>query len=151
LTEIYVDADACPVKAEVERVAERHGLTVHIVSNGGIRPSRNPLIQTVVVPEGADAADDWIAERIGPRDIAITADIPLASRCLEKGAAVLRHNGEPFTEAGIGMALGMRELKRHLREVTGGQTFNAGFTKADRSRFLGALENVVQAAKRRGG
>ncbi|HEY8950555.1 MAG TPA: YaiI/YqxD family protein [Rhizomicrobium sp.] len=148
MTEIYVDADACPVKAEVERVAERHGLMVHIVSNGGIRPSQNPLIRTVIVPEGADAADDWIAERIGATDICVTADIPLAARCLKKGAAVLRPNGKPFDEASIGMALGMRDLHKHLRE-TGMQTFNAGFTKQDRSTFLNALENAIQAAKRK--
>jgi uncharacterized protein YaiI (UPF0178 family) len=148
LLEIFVDADACPVKAEVERVADRHGMTVHMVSNGGIRPSANPRIRTVIVNQGADAADDWIAEHIGEGDIAITADIPLASRCLDKGARVLRHNGKPFTETGIGTALGMRELSRHLREANGNQTFNAGFTKEDRSRFLGALENEVQAVKR---
>jgi uncharacterized protein YaiI (UPF0178 family) len=148
--EIYVDADACPVKAEVERVADRHGLIVHIVSNGGIRPSANPRIKTVIVAEGADAADDWIADHIGANDIAITADIPLAARCLQKGAAVLGPTGKPFTEQGIGMALGMRELHKHLREVTpGGQTYNAGFTKQDRSQFLNALENAVQAIKRR--
>ncbi len=145
-----MDADACPVKAEVERVADRHGLIVHIVSNGGIRPSANPRIKTVIVAEGADAADDWIADHIGANDIAITADIPLAARCLQKGAAVLGPTGKPFTEQGIGMALGMRELHKHLREVTpGGQTYNAGFTKQDRSQFLNALENAVQAIKRR--
>jgi len=148
LTRIYVDADACPVKAEVERVAERHGLAVHVVSNGGIRPSRNPLVQTVVVAEGADAADNWIAEHIETADICITADIPLASRCLAKGAAVLKPNGNPFTEANIGGALGMRELSRHLREVTGRETHHAGFSKQDRSRFLGALENAIQAKLR---
>ena len=148
--EIYVDADACPVKAEIERVADRHGLTVHIVSNGGIRPSANPRVKTVIVAEGADAADDWIAEHIGASDIAITADIPLASRCLKKGASVLGPTGKPFTEQSIGMALGMRELHKHLRESTpGGQTYNAGFTKQDRSQFLNALENAVQAIKRR--
>jgi uncharacterized protein len=148
LVQIYVDADACPVKEEVERVATRHGLTVHIVSNGGIRPSRNPLVQTVVVQEGADAADDWIAERAEKGDIVITADIPLASRSLKKGAAVLGPAGKAFTEESIGMALGMRDLHRHLREATGKQTYNAGFTKEDRSRFLGSLENAIQAAKR---
>jgi uncharacterized protein YaiI (UPF0178 family) len=148
VTEIYVDADACPVKAEVERVAGRHGLIVHIVSNGGIRPSPHPLVKTVIVPEGADAADDWIADRIGGADICVTSDIPLASRCLKKSAAVLRPNGKPFDEASIGMALGMRDLHRHLRE-TGAQTFNAGFTKQDRSNFLNALETAVQAAKRK--
>jgi hypothetical protein len=150
VVEIYVDADACPVKREVETVAERHGLVVHIVSNGGIRPSLNPLIKTVIVSEGADIADDWIAEHIASGDIAITADIPLASRCLQKSAIVLGPTGRPFTEESIGMALGMRDLHRHLREATGQQTFNAGFTKQDRSRFLGALENAVQAAKKRG-
>jgi uncharacterized protein len=136
------------VKAEVERVAERHGLIVHIVSNGGIRPSRNPLLKTVIVPEGADAADDWIAEHITDVDICITADIPLASRCLKKGAAVLRHDGKPFTEAGIGNALAMRDINKHLREATGGQTYNSGFTKQDRSAFLNALEVTIQQKKK---
>jgi uncharacterized protein YaiI (UPF0178 family) len=149
LLEIFVDADACPVKAEIERVADRHGLTIHIVSNGGLRPSPHPRIRTVVVAEGADAADDWIAERIGPFDIAITADIPLAARCLKKSASVLGPTGKPFTEESIGMALGMRDFKRHLREATGQQTFNPGFGKQDRSRFLSALENEIQALKRR--
>ena len=145
---IYVDADACPVKEEIERVASRHGLTVYIVSNGGIRPSRNPLVQTVIVAEGADAADDWIAERAETGDIVITADIPLASRSLKKGAAVLGPTGKAFTEVSIGLALAMRDLNKHLREATGKQTYNAGFTKEDRSRFLGSLENAIQAAKR---
>jgi len=147
--EIFVDADACPVKDEAERVAQRHGLKMHLVSNGGIRPSANPLVALVIVPAGADAADDWIVENIREGDIAVTTDIPLASRCLKAGAQVLSPKGKPFTPDGIGMALGMRDLNRHLREVTGGQTFNAGFTREDRSRFLSALENAVQAAKRR--
>jgi uncharacterized protein YaiI (UPF0178 family) len=145
LPEIFVDADACPVKAEVERVADRHGLIVHIVSNGGLRPSANPRVKTVIVPEGADAADNWIVDHIGPFDIAVTADIPLASRCLQKGAAAISPSGKLFTSDGIGMALGMRDLHRHLREATGEQTFNPGFTGKDRSRFLSALENLVQA------
>jgi uncharacterized protein YaiI (UPF0178 family) len=145
LPEIFVDADACPVKAEVERVADRHGLVVHIVSNGGLRPSANPRVKTVIVPEGADAADNWIVDHIGPFDIAVTADIPLASRCLQKGAAAIGPSGKSFTSDSIGMALGMRDLNRHLREATGQQTFNAGFSGKDRSRFLGALENAVQA------
>jgi uncharacterized protein YaiI (UPF0178 family) len=149
LLEIYVDADACPVKAEVERVADRHGLMVHIVSNGGIRPSANPRVKHVIVEQGADVADDWIAEHIGEGDIAITADIPLASRCLKKGAAVLGPTGKAFSEESIGMALGMRELHRHLREATGSQTYNAGFTKQDRSQFLNALENAIQIIKRK--
>lgn len=148
MPEIFVDADACPVKEEIERVATRHGLAVHIVSNGGIRPSRNPLVQTVIVPEGADAADDWIAERAGPRDIVVTADIPLAARALKKGAAVLGPTGKAFTEDSIGLALGLRDLNKHLREASGRPTYNASFTKDDRSRFLSALENAVQAARR---
>ena len=128
-------------------MADRHDLIVHVVSNGGLRPSPNPRMQTVIVPQGADAADDWIAEHIGEGDIAVTADIPLASRCLAKGARVLRPTGKPFTDAGIGMAL--RELSSHLREATGNQTFNAAFTKEDRSRFLGALENEIQAVRRK--
>jgi uncharacterized protein YaiI (UPF0178 family) len=143
-----VDGDACPVKAEIEKVASRHGLTVTIVSNGGLRPSANPLLRHVTVTEGPDAADDWIADHIGAGDIAITADIPLAARCLDKGARVLGPNGKPFTPEGIGMALGMRELSRHLREVSGGETHHAGFGKQDRSRFLGEMENCIAALKR---
>jgi len=146
--EIYVDGDACPVKPEVERVAGRHGLVVHIVSNGGLRPSRNPLIRHVTVAEGADAADDWIAEQIGEGDIAVTADIPLASRCLKRGARVLGPTGKPFTEDGIGMALGMRDLQRHLREATCRQTYNSGFAAKDRSRFLATLEEEIQSVRR---
>lgn len=150
MLEIYVDADACPVKAEVEKVAGRHGLHVHIVSNGGIRPRPNPLIHSVIVGDGADAADDWIADHIEVGDIAVTADIPLAARCLAKGARVLRPSGESFTAQNIGTAIGMRELHRHLREVSGNPTYNAGFTPKDRSRFLGALENTIQAIRRSG-
>jgi uncharacterized protein len=147
--QLFVDGDACPVKAEFEKVAGRHGLSVTIVSNGGLRPSANPLMRHVTVAEGADAADDWIVEHIGTGDICITADIPLAGRCLDKGARVLAPNGKPFTSEGIGMALGMRELSRHLRELTpGGQTHHAVFSKQDRSRFLGELENCIQTLKR---
>jgi len=149
LLDIFVDGDACPVKAEVERVADRHGLNVTIVTNGGVRPSANPKVRHVIVTEGADAADDWIAEHIQPFDIAITADIPLASRCLKREASVIGPSGKKFTEDTIGMALGMRDLHRHLREATGQETFHPGFTKQDRSRFLGVLENEVQALKRR--
>jgi uncharacterized protein len=147
--EIFVDADACPVKREIERVADRHGLTVYMVSNGGIRPSAHPRFHHVTVAEGADAADDWIAERIGTFDIAVTADVPLASRCLKKNASVIGPSGKLFTADTIGLALGMRELHRHLREATGEQTLHSGFSKQDRSRFLGALENEIQAIKRR--
>lgn len=150
MTAIFVDGDACPVKAEIEKVATRHGLPVTIVSNGGLRPSANPLVCNVMVPDGPDAADDWIAEHAGAGDIVVTADIPLAARSLEKGARVIGPNGKPFTEQGIGMALGMRDLSRHLREVTGGQTHHVGFSSKDRSRFLGELENCIQALKRAG-
>ena len=151
MTAIFVDGDACPVKAEIEKVATRHAMPVTIVSNGGLRPSANPLVCHVMVPEGADAADDWIAEHAGPRDIVVTADIPLASRCLQKGARIIGPNGKPLRAAdNVGMALGMRELNRHLREVTGGPTHPAGCSKQARSSVLGALENCIQALKRAG-
>jgi uncharacterized protein YaiI (UPF0178 family) len=147
-TEIYVDADACPVKDEVVRAAERHGATVHFVSNAYMRLPEGPLIRRVIVPDGPDAADDWIATRITPADVAVTADIPLASRCLKAGARVVGPTGKPFTEAGIGMALAMRDLSRHLRETGESRGFNASFTRADRSRFLQALEHAMQAARK---
>jgi len=149
LTEIYIDADACPVKTEVLRVAERHGVVVHMVGNSWLRMAAdNPLVNSIVVPEEPDAADDWIAEHIGAGDIAITADIPLAARCLKASAAAIGPTGKPFTEAGIGNALAMRDLMAHLRdtgEITGG---GPAFSKQDRSRFLSALETAVQAARR---
>jgi uncharacterized protein len=145
---IYVDADACPVKDEAVRVAERHGLEIHFVSNAFMRLPEGPLIKRVVVAEGPDAADDWIAERIGARDIAVTADIPLASRCLKQGAQAIGPTGKPFTQASIGMALAMRELSAHLRETGESKGYNASFTRADRSRFLQALEDAVQRSLR---
>ena len=148
-TIIYVDADACPVKDEAVRVAERHGLAIVFVSNSFMRLPEGPLIRRMVVADGADAADDWIAERIGARDVAITADIPLAARCLKRGAQVIGPMGKPFTEAGIGMALAMRDLKAHLRETGESKGYNASFTRADRSRFLQELEQAVQRARRK--
>jgi len=145
---LYIDADACPVKDEAVRVAERHGLDIHFVSNAFMRLPEGPLINRVVVPEGPDAADDWIAERAGKGDIVVTADIPLAARCLKAGARVVGPTGKPFTETGIGMALAMRDLSRHLRETGESAGYNAGFTRQDRSRFLQALEDAVQAIKR---
>jgi len=148
ITEIYVDADACPVKDEVYRVAGRHGLTTHVVSNGGICLPSDPLVKLVIVPEGPDAADDWIAERIGTDDIVVTADIPLAARCIERGARVLRPNGEAITERSVGMVVANRDLMTHLREtgeITGGPR---PFSKGDRSRFLDALETAVQGVLR---
>lgn len=145
---IYVDADACPVRAEVVRVAERHAVPVVFVSNGGIRPSRDPLIRIVIVPAGADAADDWIAEHAQPNDIVVTADIPLASRAVAAGAHALGPTGRAYTPDSIGMALAMRNLGQHLRETGESKGYNAAFTARDRSQFLNALEVVVQQAKR---
>lgn len=148
MAEIYVDADACPVKDEVVRVAHRHGLVVTFVANFGLRPSRDPDIRHVVVPQGADAADDWIVEHAAPADIVVTSDIPLASRALARGAVVLGPTGKPFTADGIGMALAMRELNQHLRETGESRGLNAGFTARDRSAFLQALDEAVVRAKR---
>lgn len=148
MVEIYIDADACPVKDETISVAGRHGLKTYMVSDGGIRPSQNPMVETVFVTQGADAADDWIAEHIQKADICITNDIPLAARCLERGAMAIKPNGDPFTENSIGMALASRELMQGLREtgaITGGPR---PFNKNDRSAFLNRLETTVQAAKR---
>ena len=144
---IFVDADACPVKAEVERVATRHREPVAMVSNGGIRPSQNPLIETVIVAAGPDEADKWIAERATRGDVVITGDIPLAARCVEGGARVLKPNGEPLTGANVGQALAVRDLMADLRAA---DPFRQGggrpFSKADRSRFLDALARTVRAA-----
>ncbi|MDI6026185.1 YaiI/YqxD family protein [Corticibacterium sp. UT-5YL-CI-8] len=148
LPSIYVDADACPVKDEVIKVAERHGLPVVFVANGGLRPSRDPMIRHVVVSKGADAADDWIVENAQANDIVITADIPLASRTVALGAHVLGPTGRPFTPESIGMAVAMRDLKQHLRETGESKGFNASFSREDRSRFLGALDQAVRRAVR---
>jgi uncharacterized protein YaiI (UPF0178 family) len=149
--EVYVDADACPVKEEVVRVASRHGLGVTFVANFGLRPSRDEMIRNVLVPQGADAADDWIVENAGPDDIVVTADIPLAGRALAKGAIVLGPTGRPFTDASIGMALAMRELNQHLRETGESRGLNAGFTARDRQVFLQALDQAVARVKRAAG
>lgn len=143
---ILVDADACPVKAEVTKVAERHGLVATFVSNGGLRPSRDPMIRHVVVSKGADAADDWIVENANPSDIVVTADIPLAARCVALGVHVLGMTGRPFTTETIGMAVAMRDLKQHLRETGESKGYNAGFSAADRSRFLSSLDQAVRRA-----
>ena len=147
---IYIDADACPVKDEALKVAERHGIAITYVSNAWMRLPESALVQRMVVAEGPDAADDWIAERIGAGDICVTQDIPLASRCLKAGASAIGNTGKPFTDASIGMALAMRELSQHLRETGESRGFNAAFTRQDRSRFLEALENAVQSIKRAG-
>ncbi|WP_343080616.1 YaiI/YqxD family protein [Ostreiculturibacter nitratireducens] len=146
---LYVDADACPVKDEATRVAERLGVRTFLVCNGGLRPSSHPLVETVFVPEGPDIADKWIAERAGPGDVVVTGDIPLAAKCVAAGARVLKHNGEALTPANIGMALATRDLMADLRSADpfrpgGGK----GFGKADRSRFLDALDRMLRAAAR---
>lgn len=147
MTAIYVDADACPVKAEVERVGSRHKVKIFVVSNGGLRPSQNPLVETVIVPEGPDVADMWIADRAAAGDVVITGDIPLAAKCVEKGALVLKHNGEALTQANIGNVLATRDLMADLRAADPfRQGGGKGFTKADRSRFLDALERCLRQA-----
>ncbi len=145
---IYVDADACPVKAEIYRVAERYAHPVTVVANAPIAVPRDPLIGRVVVGAGLDVADDWIAERAGPRDVVVTADVPLAARCVKAGAAVLAPTGKPFSDASIGMALATRNLMDQLRsagEITGGPK---PFTPKDRSAFLQALDRALNRIKR---
>ncbi len=143
---IYVDADACPVKDEAVRVADRHQATIHFVSNAPMRLPVGFDVRRVIVSDGFDAADDWIAERAGKGDVVITSDIPLAERCLKAGAQVIGATGKPFTADNIGMGMAMRELSRDLRDM--GEISGAGpsFSKKDRSRFLEALELAVRKA-----
>ena len=146
--EVFVDADACPVKDEVLKVAARHKWPIHMVSNSWMRLPETPLIHRIVVSEGPDAADKWIAERAGEGDLVITNDIPLASRCLDLGAQALRPTSKAFTQNNIGMGLAMRDLSAHLREtgeITGGPAI---FTKKDRSQFLSAMEDAIRAIAR---
>ncbi|MCI2395485.1 YaiI/YqxD family protein [Aliiroseovarius sediminis] len=142
---VYVDADACPVKAEAEAVATRHKTPVFFVSNGGLRPSQNPLVQMIYVPDGPDVADMWIADRAGPADVVVTGDIPLAAKCVEAGAQVLRHTGEAFTQANVREQLAMRDLMTDLRAA---DPFRQGggraFSKSDRARFREALEMALR-------
>lgn len=144
---LYIDADACPVKDEAERVATRLRVRMVLVSNGGIRPSANPLVESVFVAQGPDEADKWIADNAGTGDVVVTGDIPLAARCVEAGARVLKHNGEELTRANIGMVLATRDLMADLRAA---DPFRQGggkmFGKADRSRFLDMLDRVLRAA-----
>jgi uncharacterized protein len=145
---IYVDADACPVKEEVYRVARRYELRVTLVANSPLRVPADERIELVVVPGGLDVADDWIAERATKGDIVITADIPLAARCLASGARVIGTTGNPFTEDNVGNALATREILSHLRdsgEITSGPP---PFAKRDRSRFLQALDSAIQSVLR---
>jgi uncharacterized protein YaiI (UPF0178 family) len=148
---IYVDADACPVKAEVYRVAERYALKVYVVSNSYMNVPREPLIERIVVSDGPDAADDWIAERVARGSIVITADMPLADRSIKAGADVITPNGRVLTEASIGEVLATRNLMEDLRsagQVTGGPK---PFQPRDRSKFLSALDLVIGRLKRKGG
>jgi uncharacterized protein YaiI (UPF0178 family) len=153
MTALYVDADACPVREEAYRVADRLALQVFVVSNGSrpIRPTPRAHVRMVTVAEGADVADDWIAERITAIDVCITSDIPLAARCLAKGAAALSPNGHIWTDANIGSALAGREIARHLRETGAASGGPAPLTQADRSRFLSALDTVVVASRKKQG
>ncbi len=150
VTDIYVDGDACPVREEIYRVAARPKVKVFVVSNGSrpIRPPGMSNVSMVLVGDTADAADDWIAERIGPTDVCITSDIPLASRCLKKGARVVSPTGKQWTEANISNALAGRDIARHLRELGEITRGPAPLSKQDRSRFLSALDTAVQAALR---
>ena len=148
MTSLYIDADACPVKDEIYRVADRYRLQVYVVSNSWIRTPQTPLVQSVVVDDGPDVADDWIAERAGIGDVVITADIPLAQRALDAGAQAVHPTGKAFTRDNIGGALASRSIGEHLRsmgEITGGPK---PFAPADRSRFLQALDTMVVKAKR---
>ncbi|WP_425100878.1 YaiI/YqxD family protein [Tropicibacter sp. S64] len=148
MTTLYIDADACPVKEEAERVATRHRLPMKLVANGGLRPSRNPFVELVIVPDGPDVADMWIAERAKAGDVVVTADMPLAAKCVAAGAQVLRHDGSVLDEKNIGQQLAMRDLMADLRSA---DPFRQGggksFSKADRSRFLDALERAIRKAK----
>ncbi len=150
MLEIYVDADACPVKDEVYRVARREGLRVWVVTNGGVRIPDDPLFERVIVPEGLDRADDWIAERAGPGDVAVTADVPLASRCVKRGARAVAPDGKAFTASSIGAQLATRNLLTSLREAGAIRGGGRPFTKHDRSRFLSALDHAIQSIRRTG-
>ena len=145
---IFIDADACPVKDEAYKVARRYGLQVYVVANAFIMTPREPLIERVVVDAGPDVADDWIAERAGPRDVVITSDIPLASRCLKARAQVIGSTGKRFTEDMIGSALAGRAIGEHLRSMGETTRGPAPFQAADRSRFLQALDEAVHRAAR---
>ncbi|MCK0139813.1 YaiI/YqxD family protein [Aliiroseovarius sp. F47248L] len=142
---VYVDADACPVKAEAEAVATRHQTKILFVSNGGLRPSQNPLVEMIYVPDGPDVADMWIADRAGPSDVVVTGDIPLAAKCVDAGAQVLRHSGERFTESNVREQLAMRDLMTDLRAA---DPFRQGggkaFSKSDRARFREALDIALR-------
>ena len=148
MIKIYVDADACPVKKEIERIATRHNLITYMVCNGGIRPSRNFLIKLVIVEKSSDAADNWIIDHIGKADICVTNDIPLAEHCLKKGALVITPHGKTFTQDNIGMALATREIMGQIREIGEATTGPPPFSKKDRSKFLNFMETTVRSASK---
>jgi uncharacterized protein len=144
---LFIDGDACPVKAEALRVADRHKVPVVIVSNGGLKPSRDPMVTHIIVPKTtADAADDRIVEEAAAGDVTVTADIRLAARLIEKDGHVIGPDGRAFTKDSIGMALAMRDLSQHLRETGESRGFNASFTPRDRSRFLEELDRMLRRA-----
>jgi uncharacterized protein len=143
---IYVDADACPVKPEILKVAERLGLEVTFVANSGLRPSRDPMVKNVIVSASFDAADDWIAERATAGDVVVTADVPLAVRCVAGGAFVTGPTGRVFDEANIGMASAMRDLGQHLRETGESKGYNPAFSPRDRSVFLQTFDRLCRRA-----
>ena len=147
MVKIYVDADACPVKNEIERIATRHNLITYMVCNGGIRPSYNSLIKLVIVKKVFDAADNWIIDNIRKADICITNDIPLAEHCIKKGALVVTPNGKTFTKDNIGMALATREIMVQIRESGEASSGPPPFSKADRSNFLNLMETTIRSAK----
>ena len=146
---IYIDADACPTKTETIRVATRHKIIVYIVSNGGIRPSTNPLVRTVVVNSGPDTADDWIVNHIFRNDIVITSDMPLANQCIKKGAYVISVSGETIDERNIGIIIASRNLMHDIRSA---DLFHRAkgkkYSKSDRIRYINALEKVIQTIKK---
>jgi hypothetical protein len=148
---IFVDADACPVKNEVYKVAERYGLKVFVVANSFMNVPRSDMIERVIVPEGPDVADGWIVERVTPTDIVITADIPLAGHCVRKGANVLSPTGRPFDDNSIGMALATRDLMTDLRSAGAVTRGPPPLSRQDISRFLSALDLAVTRLRRRHG
>ncbi len=147
---IYVDADACPVKPEILKVAERHGIEVTFVANSGLRPSRDPMVKNVIVSGSFDAADDWIVEHVAAGDIVVTADVPLAGRCVGKDAFVTGPTGRVFDRTNIGMATAMRDLGQHLRETGESKGYNAAFSPRDRSAFLETLDRLCRRSKAAG-
>ena len=154
MTSLYIDADACPVRAEALRVADRHNLQVFVVSNGGIRPDPHPLVETIIVPDGPDVADMWIADRIQPGDICVTGDIPLAARVIENGGKVIKQNGETLTDRNIGNALAMRDLMTDIRAANPAEPggWHQGFHQAGPlaiSRLARPVDKSLGAAQSR--